>query len=222
MMSGTTASWYKLVSRSADADDQQNLEAHWVERVNGDRPLDPYLVWTSLTSFKYVAPQEPEWFPFLIETTDGAAKLIDEMTAALLGGQTHVGDVIKVPSAYRRSLVAGDSYLPSKFITALVNKYYFDWVASFVSVVRMQLGVARIGDVDGRTGSDLFETTESFPRDYSASDRAPERSNSDPAKTELNTVLGVIDDGCNFAHPAYMSQSGTRVEIGRASCRERV
>ena len=210
-MSETKASWYQLTDCDTDASAQQKLEAYWANRVNSDRPWDPHLVWTSLTSFKYVAPQEPEWFPFLIETTAGAIKLIDEMKAALKGSQTHVDDVIKVPSAYRRSIVASTTYLPSKYITALINKDWFDWVASFSGVTRMQFGVARLGDLDNRTGTNLFETTESFPKDYSDSDRPPVSDSSNSADSTVDVVLGVIDDGCNFAHPAFASQSGTRV-----------
>ena len=210
-MIASTASWHQLADCGTDANAQQKLEKYWVERVNSKTAWDPYLVWTSLTSFKYVAPQQPDWVPFLIETSDGAAKLIAEMATVLSHGPVWLSQVIKIPSIYSRSLVAGVDSKPSRYVTALVHKDHFDLVASFKGVVRMQLGLARAGDVDERPVNDSPEINEEASNGYSSSDRPAKRGDSPDFPDSTTPVLGVIDDGCNFAHPAYITESGTRV-----------
>lgn len=196
------AGWRQLTD--AAGDQPGSVSQAWASVCLEDDPeklrIDPYLVWSDLTKFDWTwKGRRPRWLPFLIETTSGVWDFEDEVRNRL-SKRGSAKEVVLVPTAYRRSLTPKG--VPSRFLTALVHHKSVLDVARLGTVVRMKLGLARKGGVD------VAPFEKERPPPYSGTDRpAP----ADPAAAGKKLVLGVIDDGCNFAHQDYRAGPGSRV-----------
>lgn len=183
----------------------------WTHQLELPARCDPYLVLADLTLFKQFTKLEPgsegqKWLPFLIETKNGVEALQKEIKEKL--GSNLLGE-IRIPSVFKRSLKL--SGITSKFFTARLSSDRIDKFLNLDNVVRMQLGLARISEVD-TVDFPENENLESLPRrGYSPTEYVSRTYVNDADHNNDLPVLGVVDDGCNPAHPVYVNALGSRV-----------
>lgn len=154
----------------------------WHRWLTADRAIDPYLVWADLGGAAGQASDEQKnvkW-PFIVELSRSG------IVPPGPGCSTEVDMIFgcaEIPGDY----VSVDSFFGSRFETRyLTMRVAPDMVEHLLHsgvVTRFQLGLPRIPAVD----------TRSSPKPHASISGAIAR-----------TVVGIIDDGCAFAHPAFL------------------
>ena len=155
------------------------LGIQWEALLGSDRALDPYLIWADATGFAAIGGLPSNGtFPFLIEA---------EATALGSKGLAAPLEVVSVAPAY----LNGAPKTGSTFFTAEVPVGSVAALVRERSILRFQLSAPRSATLP--------------PRGMGHPDRTPTRiGRSAPrgrsATREVHTVVGIIDDGCPFAH----------------------
>ena len=168
---------------------------HW---LNSDKPIDPYLVWADLCGDAGYAKPEPSdpdasWkWPFIIELSEP-----DLLIRVAVGETAKPGAVelffgsLTIAQTYVSGSPAGRWKIDGKYITALAFPSTVEKLLTSDKIIRFQLGLPRIpkyqtGATPGRAGADFLK----IPK----------------------VIVGIIDDGCAFAHPDFQNSAGqTRV-----------
>ena len=168
----------------------------WSDWTVRDRHIDPYLVWADITNFAgfssptgaYVGDYHDKW-PFIIELTRAGLPAPDQTGNCANNGAPWVCGLMQIPGVYLLAGAGQDTpQIWSKHITARVSPSVLEHVLCSPEVVRIQLGLPRIPAT--------LETkiTGGLP----IGGKAP------------RVVVGIIDDGCAFAHPRFRHSSGSR------------
>jgi len=154
----------------------------WGEYLNGGIPsVDPYLIVADLTDLQWfnrlsevesskTKNGRPKYLPFLIESTEGASALQKQAREAGIYWRH-----FKLASVYRRSI--WDGLRPSRFFTALIAPEKIDAFARLSQVIRMQLGMPRIGDLLKVDAAPIFNDHVFFTK---TDEDTEHRSNPDP------------------------------------------
>ena len=172
------------------------LGVDWSHEFECGTSVDPYMVWadqTLLAGFggvDVVAGFGSKW-PVLIELVPkpdgGRYVLLDQFGIATPAGV--ILNEVEIPSAYKEVHLPPRTLLASRFFTARIAPSSLPLLLRNPLVKRVQLGVPRI------------PSTQSVPRELVT-----------PA-TEVTlvprTVIGIVDDGCAFAHAAMCDARGT-------------
>lgn len=167
----------------------------WADWLGRDQPIDPYLVWCDMSGMA--------GYGAAVETTDCSGKeppagykwpfIVELSETGLLAQTMKLGEedkvpwifgCIDVPAAYLREFKDGSSRVDGQYITALAHPSHVRHLLSSPHVLRFQLGLPRIPRV----------ATGAAPREPVAVSRGE----------YARIVVGVIDDGCAFAHPALL------------------
>jgi hypothetical protein len=171
------------------------IGANWGRLLVSGKHLDPYLVWADVTRFAGfggwpgpTAEHDGHW-PFVLEIEPGVPLTLPPCA----GPVDDVFCELKIPGLY---VVPSDNRgsprrLKARFVTARVLKDSVARLLSSPSIKRMQLGLPRLPAP------------------------AVERAATKPFLGDVRrVVIGIIDDGCAFAHPALGDASGaTRVHF---------
>jgi hypothetical protein len=172
----------------------------WDDWFDGERALDPYLVWADITRFAGFggfdanASDSGGKLPFLVETTKRFELTGDEVPPACA--------VLDIPGVYVPP--AGSGIKATRFFTARVNPLCVKiLLQSSESIERFQLGIARI------PSTNAVPVQPQIPPQATTVRRRPEM------------LLAVIDDTVGFLHPCFaasasdtygfVSSGGTRV-----------
>jgi hypothetical protein len=177
----------------------------WGPWLDSDRHIDPYLVWADmsrLAGFGGWGDEEDtarndvhgRLWPVLVELDRAypVPPLVDpkEVTPDVLAA-------MYVPGLYLRPLRKDESpqqqrRLRSRFFSARIAPDSVRHLLTSRELVRMQLGIPRLAEPDADPPNVVASTRGNVPR----------------------TVIGIIDDGCAFAHPAFCDAAGrTRVHF---------
>ncbi len=187
---------WSLIDRAPQA------AAAWPRWLASGRHLDPYLVWADLTRYAGFGGLEPNnrahggklsallevRFPVGVEAialqgNEACAPTCDDLAVAL--------SCLEIPGLYKVAS-NGIERLARRFFTARLLPASLQQLLCCADVVRVQLGVPRIPatEVNPTTRDAAVSSDGLVPR----------------------TVIGIIDDGCAFAHPSFCNQAGeTRV-----------
>ena len=174
---------------------------NWSRWLSGAKPIDPYMVWADLSYFAGFGGWEQN------STTCGMSEgywpLLMELSPKVLGDPLPPSPKAKllmfasmqIPGLYKKALGKegeGDQYLATRFITARVRPDDIEQLLLDENVVRIQLGLPRLPPADTIPPIRNIQQGGPIPR----------------------TVIGIVDDGCAFAHPAFCSPKGaTRVHF---------
>lgn len=171
----------------------------WGRWLSSGRHVDPYLVWADLSSFagfggwRQGTPAFDEaggkW-PFLVEMEVGA----NDRPPPADGGLALALALaeMEIPGVYRTIEDASRDGLRTRFVTARVAPDSIAQLIASSAVRRLQLGLPRLPSTNIERASRTGFTSGEVPR----------------------TVIGIIDDGCAFAHPAFCNFEGrTRVHF---------
>jgi len=164
----------------------------WSYWLASDRVLDPYLIWADVTRFAMCGDADvTQTLPFVMEAA------VDLQLSP--GGLPPPLQRVRVPPAY----LDAKECPSSRFFTAQVRLRDLDaLLRSHELVSRFQLSVAR----PGRQPSSHMDEEDFPPKPLAPSHRQP------AGLMDFATVVGVIDDGCPFAHSNLSDRSGrTRV-----------
>jgi hypothetical protein len=179
-------------------------EVDWSDWLDNDKQLDPYLVWADHTDLAGMGgwganlrQSNNDRWPLLIEFTEERTIL----PAATAGGVCSVDaaagcdptlGLIEIGGAYKSQGLPNDSLLArSRYVTGRVQPCALRQLLQCGRIRRFQLGLARVPE------------TNAVPRDFEARPSA--------GVADL-VVIGIIDDGCAYAHPAFRDSEGdTRV-----------
>lgn len=172
---------------------------NWHLLLRGDRSVDPYLLWAEMTDFRgfggldAVAAQR---LTFLVEiaashSTHGRVLVSSGPGQSLTTEQQEtvlLASLIEISGLTRR-VGAHGAEVASRFLTARVSASCLRTVLCSPAVARAQLALARL-----------------------PVGQAPLPVEGFLAGEQPRTVMGFIDDGCAFAHPAFCDRGGsTRV-----------
>jgi hypothetical protein len=169
----------------------------WGRWLDSDKHIDPYLVWADVSSFAgFDRGAEPTLgggtWPILVEC---AKECSDELPSQAATTECKVSDIfagMEVPGLYKVTGQDGRLQMRSKFFTARIAPNSVEQLLTSCDVRRFQLGL---------------------PRLYST-DPAPRESVGNERGKTPRIVVGIIDDGCAFAHPAFCDAQGkTRVHF---------
>lgn len=198
-----SARWRKL--GNGPSDQPGTVSKEWAALCQGTLPIDPYLVWSDLTNFEWTPEPNPVWLPFLIETEHGASVLERQVRRRVCKADGKHWTVIRIPTAYRRRLVPRGKQ--TRFLAAMVRHDVVLDIAKLPTVRRMKVGLARKGLVDWYPKS-LKNFPPYLPEGFSRTEYEADPS---PGAADKKLVLGIVDDGCNFAHGDYRVGGNSRV-----------
>ena len=177
------------------------IEINWARWLSGAKPVDPYLVWADLSRFAGFGGWERESTAYA--ESDGDWPVLMELSPEVLKhplppsrhAKSFIFASLEIPGLYKETGArdgTGDQYLDTRFITARVRPDDIEQMFCDDNVLRFQLGLPRLPPVDPRPPFEDIQQDRDKPR----------------------TVIGIIDDGCAFAHPAFCSSTGaTRVHF---------
>jgi Subtilase family len=161
------------------ADPGTHTCVRWTDWLDGRRRIDPYLVWADLTAFAGLGGLGPG---------DKLAVLVESAEMPVFDGEgtPPVFAEMDVPDVYKPARSGTPS--PRRFFTARVRAESVPMLLSCGDAVRrFQLGLPRIPfAVPGVVGGGSIMVNQDF------------------LYPEL--VMGVIDDGCPFAHPQFVQE----------------
>ncbi len=162
----------------------------WPDYLDTPRAVDPYLVWADLTDFVDVGGlPESGNLPLLVELISRDMVLTD--SSGLLSKECHpVLATLKITEAYKYKLQGQNNgvttYTAARYVTAGVPLGGLDMLMKCSdSIVRFQLGLPRIPGFGTRARDLVTAVPSAFVKNYP------------------RTIVGVIDDGCAFAHPNF-------------------
>lgn len=167
------------------------LMINWGNLLDTGRHIDPYLVWADLTEFAgFTLPDsdsDERKLSFLVELhPDASLELPDPRRPPDHRIDPIWAEVI-VPGLYKLPSRGDDSWGPSlssRFLTLRIAPACVSDLLKSPNVRRAQLGIARIN-----------------------ADQTPPPPA--PSRIKVPTVvLGIIDDGCPFAHPHLADENG--------------
>lgn len=170
------------------------LQMRWAHRLDGDCRVDPYLVWAEQTCFRGFGGMKAvrDGLPFIVELVDkGEEKYV--LPGSASGNVDSVfGKIGTIPTAYHSVRNSeGNVTLRYKRFTTSTSVSMVCEVMAEPAVARLQLGVPRLPANEGSmppTSREVVLLEGTFkPR----------------------VVVGIIDDGCAFAHPALTRDDGT-------------
>ena len=164
----------------------------WGAWLTTDRILDPYLIWADVTKFAMCGDIDlTRPLPFVLEAADDLR--LDQH------GLPEPLHRLQVPGAYLGKKERGSP----RFFTAQVDVQDVEALVRSDSLVRrFQLGVAR----PGRQPLSRMDDVDLLPRPVAPANRVPQGA------IDAATIIGIIDDGCPFAHSNLSDESGhTRV-----------
>ena len=185
--------------------------------LDGQHFQDPYALWavqTNLRAFKRYQGPEPPVITFLLELKVPYDRQIHFADASVAGAAPRIrllnGLAVTVPEAYERVLPA--TGVAPTFITLRLDISTLTTPAQKIAAVqavlaqtyvkRLQIGFPRPGFGPGGAVS---ETPSTPPAAQSALGQSP------PPRPAV--VLGVLEDGCPFAHAALLRGGQTRVAL---------
>jgi len=190
--------WTKVDSRTRGP----ITEVDWPYWLDGRTPLDPYLIWGDYTRLAgmggWDGPAGRELnngrWPLLVELAS-ADQVLPAQAGSSCPAPTEHCDVVfglmEIPGAYKAQV---DSQSPtrsrSRYLTARVQPCAIGHLLQCASISRFQLGLPRL------------RATSVGPRQVPTDQTSGKRR---------RIVVGFIDDGCPYAHPAFQDAVGTRV-----------
>jgi hypothetical protein len=171
----------------------------WERLLDSATPLDPYMLWADLTATAgfggweaTVSEHDGRW-PVLIEFAGTGLLLPEEEPSGSSNPERSVEAVfglLRIAGTYKYR-DKGEPRLGFRFVSASVRPEALDQVICDPSVVRVQLGLPRTPT----------------PADTRALNLVVEQTGQNQS-----VVVGLIDDGCGFAHPSVCDTMGiTRV-----------
>lgn len=175
------------------------LSIDWRPWLDGGRAVDPYLVWADLTGFaSFGNAADGSKLPVLMELRplpDNARyDLPSDGCAAAPAEVDPVFCRIEIPTAYKRRENARLLLDQNRFSARVAPAMMGD-VLNQYSVLRVQLGVPRLPSLPQFLPPVTQPTTDARFENV-----------------RPRTVVGIVDDGCAFAHPAFCNGRGeTRV-----------
>lgn len=172
--------------------------SHWLEC---GRAIDPYLIWADESGFFGIGGLDPSTegknggrLPLLIEMARRDVPVpapvppIGAGAASARPMCSPAFGLIDISAAYKRQMGFGNYQLSSRYVTGRALPSNIEALLQCPeAVVRFQLGLARIPASDPGLPFDFVSNT----RDGLG-----------------RVVIGVIDDGCAFAHPSFTDRAG--------------
>ncbi len=180
--------------------------ADWQEELGRDVPIDPYMVWADLSCMAgFGGPktdQSDGTWPLLIEMEKAGYEL--PATPGVVG---HACSVAASPKTSPQcelifgELTVAGAYVEdalnstatrrtlSKFITGRANPSSIPMLLRCSQIKRFELGIPRLPAADPE-------------RNVVSTDASGDRNRRE------RTIVGIVDDGCAFAHPAFLDRSG--------------
>ena len=186
-----------------DAGEGEFTHIRWQEFLSSDIHVDPYMVWADLSGMAgFGGPEKTrsDGWPLLVELKAAGCRLPFhpetqgslETCALPAEGCEVVFGMLTVAGAYLAS--AADSRqqrcTATRFVTGRVNPKNISMLFHSRQIVRFELGIPRLPDVSEK-------------RDEGSQNAGPKLV--DP---KYRTILGVVDDGCAFAHPCFLDRAG--------------
>jgi hypothetical protein len=161
----------------------------WSSWLSQDRALDPYLIWADNTAFAAFGPPDLQApIPFVLESRAGA-----------LSAPGLPAPLRDVSVAKRYRAIASAYPEQGSFFTALVNLADIGALVSAEALIpRFQLSLARWGAPLPLGSGSPVRTPQPMPK---------LRKTAAP-RSARSTVIGIIDDGCPFAHPNLSDTAG--------------
>jgi hypothetical protein len=166
------------------------ISIDWSRWLTGSKPVDPYLVWADVSRFRgmggWPRPTDPEQdgrWPILVECVSDD---VLDLPGTLAKPAKECADCfasLDIPGLYK---TVSKERLQSRFFTARMLPESVEQLLCSPAIARFQLGLPRINGVDPN----------SYIGGTPMGGRAP------------RVVIGIIDDGCAFAHPAFCDDLG--------------
>jgi Subtilase family len=156
----------------------------WKDFLDSSTPVDPYLIWADLTRLAGFKREDPDQtWPVLVECTSDFANggSLSGVQGLRCAQECVALGLLQIPAAYNSA--PDQEKDPPKYprrFSARVSPPALKQLLADRYVARVQLGIPRLRDQS--TTRPKFE---SFPQ----------------AGETAQVVIGVIDDGCGFAHP---------------------
>lgn len=162
----------------------------WSRWLSGLKPVDPYLVWADVSRLRgmggWPRPTDPDQdgrWPILVEcVSDDVLDLPGTLTQPAKECSDCFAS-LDIPGLYKTD---GEERLRSRFFTARMLPESVEQLLCSPAIARFQLGLPRINGVDPNAYPDGRPTSGKAER----------------------VVIGIIDDGCAFAHPAFCDGLG--------------
>lgn len=172
---------------------------NWARWLSGSKPVDPYLVWAEVSRFSGFGgwPKDSpnprlgdgRW-PFLFELARDVPRSLPQTDkpSSVIFAMMEISGLYVVPIT---DPDPGPATLATRFVTARIRLDDFEQLLGHPHVERMQLGVPRL------PGEPSFRLTGPLTSGSQQGDAGHPR-----------TVVGIIDDGCAFAHPTLCNKDG--------------
>jgi hypothetical protein len=193
----------------------------WQKRLANSKPMDPYLVYADLAGYRqFDNGREPDYLPFIVQIKSGAKSFYKEAAdVAKNKGLPNPNRALLISTAYRRGFTEGPDAKWARYVTCLVRKDFLSVFLDLDDLLRMQIGLARQGEpailpekeekkienffLGNTIESSMHEKQEITVRAerYAKSEYQAREYQSADELNDDEAVLGVIDDGCPFAHP---------------------
>lgn len=199
------------------------------------QPLDPYVQWAdnshwrgydSVNQFDRKDPEDG-WITFLAELTDEAfadlIKNIEQLhdTPLMAVVQVQARAVAKafsiyIPFAYGQVVPGSNPPLPSRFFTGRVQQRHLGQLRHISAIARWELAQP-VGIPDDRvkrerTGRGGAPQSPTDDAELTIVKPCIDPQSQRPDDSDPDTLLGVIDSGCAFLHPAFReTDTATRI-----------
>lgn len=173
--------------------------------------LDPYLLWqvaTNLRAMQGSSENIPDTLTFIAETKGGVGNVLHRSAAPANLSGNHAASSQQLPVWL--SFFAFYNRVQSRYVTFRVSTKgdasdgtWFERVKELAqdqNIVRLQLGFSRTP----RLGNDLFDSP-----GHGLQETPPHEATKNAWYLNSKVILGVLDDGCPFAHRAMRHSSDT-------------
>lgn len=205
---------------------------HWsaAEKLDetSHQPLDPYVQWAAgsgwrgYSSINQFDRHDPEdgWITFLAELSDAALvdpiknmeQLHDRPMAVKQEQTTSAGEPFKIyiPFVYRQVVPGSTPPVPSRFFTGRIQQRHLGQLRHIRAIARWELAqpVGRPDDGSVATRG----AAQQGPADDAEQQIVKsciQRRRQEPLDSNRSQLLGIIDSGCAFLHPAFRDTATT-------------
>ena len=208
---------------------------HWskAERLekSSHQPLDPYVQWAASSAWRGYSSvnqfdrRDPEdgWITFLAELSDAAMadpikslqRLNDDAIPAVRDATTTASESfsIYIPLVYRQVVPGSSLPAPSRFFTGRIQLRHLGQLRHILAIARWELaqpvGRPDDGNMATRGAAQRNPADDVELRPVRGCIRRRKQRSKDSNRDQL---LGIIDSGCAFLHPAFRdTETTTRI-----------
>ena len=194
------------------------------------QPLDPYVQWADSSRWRGYASVnqfkredlEDSWITFLAELSDAAfadpIKNLQQLNGASIQA-VHAATrsasetfTIFIPFVYRDAVPGSYPRVPSRFFTGRIQQRYLGQLRHISAIARWELAQPVDRPDDGKKESDRVQRSPAHDAELSVVRSCIRKHPQQDGDSNRDLLLGVIDSGCAFLHPAFReTDTATRI-----------